>query len=55
MVPYEQAYTSGFEDLKVRVPDLGRIRSTIDFAPRIELRATIRDIAAAMVKGEVKS
>jgi len=45
MIPYEQAFAVGFDDLMVRQPDLARIREAIGFAPRISLEQTIRDIA----------
>ena len=45
-VPYEEAFTAGFDDLLVRQPDLRRIREAIGFAPSITLEQTIRDIAA---------
>lgn len=45
-VPYADAYPDGFEDLRQRRPDLGRIRAAIGFEPRIPLEQTIRDIAA---------
>lgn len=45
---YEQAYSSGFEDLRKREPDLRRIRDAIGFAPRRNLEQTIRDLAAQM-------
>lgn len=48
VVPYEQAYGPGFEDLKKREPDLTRIRSAIGYTPTISLEQTIRDIAGAM-------
>jgi UDP-glucose 4-epimerase len=44
-VPYEQAFGPGFDDLRHRAPDLGRIREAIGFAPRIPLDRTIRDLA----------
>ncbi len=47
-VPYDAAYSAGFEDLRKRVPDLARIRAAIGFAPRIPLEQTIHDIAAEM-------
>lgn len=47
-VPYDQAYAAGFEDLRKRVPDLGRIRSVIGFEPEYTLERTILDVAAAM-------
>jgi UDP-glucose 4-epimerase len=37
MVPYDVAYEAGFEDMSRRVPDLTRIRSLIDYAPRVSL------------------
>lgn len=47
-IPYDAAYSAGFEDLRRRVPDLSRIRAAIGFAPTITLEQTIRDIAADM-------
>ena len=51
LVPYEEAYTAGFEDLQVRAPDLRRIQSVIDFQPSIPLEQTIREIASTLVAG----
>ena len=48
LIPYDQAYSSGFEDLRRREPDLRRIRAAIGFSPSVSLEQTIRDIAAAM-------
>ena len=48
MVPYDQVYAAGFEDLRQRQPDLTRIREAIGFRPRIGLEETIRDLAAMM-------
>lgn len=48
LVPYSQAFSSGFEDLRARVPDLRRVREAIGFVPRIPLTQTIRDVASAM-------
>lgn len=47
-VPYSEAFSQGFEDLRARLPDLNRVRSAIGFAPRIGLVQTIRDVAATM-------
>ena len=44
-VPYEEAYSPGFEDLKARVPDLERIKSSLQFSATIPLDQTIRDLA----------
>lgn len=48
LVPYSEAFAQGFEDLRARLPDLSRVRSVIDFTPRIGLVQTIRDVAATM-------
>ena len=34
LIPYDQAYESGFEDMPRRVPDLTRIRSLISYEPQ---------------------
>jgi UDP-glucose 4-epimerase len=52
LIPYEEAYPTGFEDLRQRQPDLSRLRDAIGFEPRIPLEQTIRDIAASMEQGE---
>ncbi len=46
LVPYADAYPSGFEDLRHRRPDLARVREAAGFDPRITLEQTILDIAA---------
>ena len=48
LVPYEDAYADGFEDLMVRVPDLSRVREAIGFEPATPLRQTVLDIASSM-------
>ena len=40
-VPYERAYSEGFEDLRRRVPDIGKIRRLIGFSPEYDLDATL--------------
>jgi UDP-glucose 4-epimerase len=37
LVPYDQAYEKGFEDMPRRVPDISRIRDLIGFAPQMSL------------------
>jgi len=48
LVPYDDAYGPGFEDLRRRVPDLSRLRRTIDFRPEHDLESTILAVAEAM-------
>jgi UDP-glucose 4-epimerase len=43
-IPYEEAYERGFEDMMRRVPDLTRIRSTIDYHPRVTLSEIIQSV-----------
>jgi UDP-glucose 4-epimerase len=40
---YTDAYDADFEDVRVRIPDLSRLRSTIRYRPEFELEGTIRD------------
>lgn len=44
--PYSDVYGPGFEDLRVRQPDLQRIRAEVGWSPQIPLERTIADIAA---------
>jgi nucleoside-diphosphate-sugar epimerase len=37
LVPYDEAYEEGFEDMPRRVPDLYRIRTLIGYEPRVHL------------------
>jgi UDP-glucose 4-epimerase len=41
---YTAAYDKDFEDVRRRVPDLSRLRSTIDYRPRYDLNAIVRDV-----------
>lgn len=41
-IPYEKAYTSGFEDMTRRVPDISRINRLTGFAPKIKLEDSLR-------------
>jgi UDP-glucose 4-epimerase len=44
MVPYEQAYEEGFEDMLRRVPDLSRIAALIGYEPRVDLDAILDNV-----------
>jgi UDP-glucose 4-epimerase len=37
LVPYDQAYESGFEDMPRRVPDISKISSLVGYAPTVHL------------------
>jgi UDP-glucose 4-epimerase len=44
LVPYDQAYEEGFEDMRRRVPDLAKIESLIGYKPSINLPELLRQI-----------
>ncbi|MFN0016710.1 MAG: NAD-dependent epimerase/dehydratase family protein [Pirellulaceae bacterium] len=44
---YTQAYDKDFEDIRHRVPDLGRLREAIGYVPQFDLDAIIRDCLSA--------
>jgi UDP-glucose 4-epimerase len=37
LVPYDEAYESGFEDMPRRVPDLTKLKGLVGFTPRHSL------------------
>ena len=43
---YRAAYDDDFEDVRRRVPDLTRLRATIDYRPRSSLEDVIREVIA---------
>lgn len=46
MVPYDQAYEVGFEDMPRRVPDISKIHKQIGFQPKTSLDAIIESVIA---------
>ncbi len=54
LVPYDEAYAPGFEDMRRRVPCLDRIRETIGFRPERVLDDIIRDMIEDM-RGDVRT
>ena len=44
LVPYEDAYEPGFEDMQRRVPDISRVGNTIGWKPRVSLEETLRRV-----------
>jgi UDP-glucose 4-epimerase len=44
LVPYEQAYEDGFEDMMRRVPDLTKIRELIGYEPTADLDAILDSV-----------
>jgi UDP-glucose 4-epimerase len=46
--PYADAYPVGFEDMQRRVPDITKIKKTINWAPANTLDSIIDDVASSM-------
>jgi UDP-glucose 4-epimerase len=44
LIPYDQAYESGFEDMPRRLPDLTKIREMIGYEPRHSLEVILTDV-----------
>jgi UDP-glucose 4-epimerase len=44
LVPYEEAYEPGFEDMPRRVPDLAKIERTLGWRPTRDLTAILADV-----------
>ena len=45
-IPYEEAYTAGFEDMRRRVPDVAKLERTIGFKPSTSLEQIVEDVVA---------
>ena len=46
LIPYDQAYEPGFEDMRRRVPDIAKIGRTVGWEPTIALGETLRQVIA---------
>jgi UDP-glucose 4-epimerase len=44
LVPYDEAYEAGFEDMPRRVPDISKIRALIGYEPKLALDDIIRTV-----------
>jgi UDP-glucose 4-epimerase len=47
-VLYEKAYTSGFEDMHRRIPNIDKIKRVVGWSPKLSLERIISDIASYM-------
>lgn len=43
-IPYDQAYEPGFEDMRRRVPDIGKVRALTGYEPQVPLDQTLRGV-----------
>jgi UDP-glucose 4-epimerase len=46
LVPYDEAYPGGFEDMRRRIPDISRIRNLIGWEPKRSLDEIIAELIA---------
>jgi UDP-glucose 4-epimerase len=46
LVPYEQAYEVGFEDMPRRVPDISKIQRLIGYRPVLDLPEMLERVIA---------
>jgi UDP-glucose 4-epimerase len=52
LIPYEEAYAQGFEDMHRRIPDTSKIRDSIGWEPGRDLREIIGDVVEDARAGE---
>jgi UDP-glucose 4-epimerase len=46
LIPYEEAYGEGFEDMARRVPDLSRLNALTGYAPTLDIRQILERVIA---------
>jgi nucleoside-diphosphate-sugar epimerase len=46
LVPYEEAYTEGFEDMERRIPDVSKLERVIGFRPSTPLAQIVAEVVA---------
>jgi UDP-glucose 4-epimerase len=46
LIPYDEAYSEGFEDMYRRIPDITKVGALLGWAPERTLEQIIRDVAA---------
>ena len=50
-VPYDQAYEEGFEDMRRRVPDLGKLRALVGYVPEVHMDEILDRVIAYFTTG----
>jgi UDP-glucose 4-epimerase len=51
LIPYEQAYETGFVDMRRRVPDTSKIRTLMGWQPTIPLDQTLDEVITDFRRG----
>jgi UDP-glucose 4-epimerase len=49
-IPYSEAYSAGFEDMQRRVPDITKIKKTVNWEPTYTLDSIIDTVAASFLE-----
>lgn len=44
LIPYEEAYAKGFEDMQRRVPDISKLQAQIDYKPTLDLPQILENV-----------
>ena len=44
MIPYDEAYEEGFEDMPRRVPDIGKVGALVGFRPQMKLDGILKSV-----------
>ncbi|MBN2018296.1 MAG: GDP-mannose 4,6-dehydratase [Candidatus Cloacimonetes bacterium] len=44
LIPYDEAYEEGFEDMKQRIPDISKAGSDINYKPKVNLSRILKEI-----------
>jgi UDP-glucose 4-epimerase len=55
IVPYDQAYEAGFEDMPRRVPDLTKIRALVGYEPKVDLDEILDHVIAYFTSDQARS
>ncbi|MET0554330.1 MAG: GDP-mannose 4,6-dehydratase [Vicinamibacteria bacterium] len=55
IVPYDQAYEAGFEDMPRRVPDLTKIRTLTGYEPKVDLDEILDRVIAYFTSDQARS
>ena len=48
IIPYDQAYEAGFEDMPRRVPDISKIAALVGYKPTVELDEILERVIASL-------
>ncbi len=55
IVPYDQAYEEGFEDMPRRVPDLGKLRALTGYEPKVHLDEILDRVIAYFTSDQARA